>query len=356
MDYLEIDGAQGEGGGQIVRSSLSLSMLTARPIFIRNIRAGRGKPGLMRQHLVCVDAARAISAALVEGAALGSTELSFSPSGITAGEYSFAIGSAGSTMLVLQTILPAMLQMTSACKVSLSGGTHNPLAPSADFFQACFLPQLHAIGASVNFEIAAIGLYPAGGGHVTLTTDPLSPGTQLVPLRLMQRSGSARVSAHAIVAGVPDHVAERELAWLRENYAAGKAKHALPIASLHSTQAKHTGPGNVLCAGVSFDNICEQVTEFGTRGTSAEDVAKTARDGLARYLRSGAVVGEHLADQLLLPMLIAGGGEFICAKPSQHLRTNANVIEAFGAAKISIEPANDSRQNVPKLWRVALRI
>ena len=356
MDYLEIDGAQGEGGGQILRSSLSLSMLTARPIIIRNIRAGRRKPGLMRQHLMCVDAARAISGAAVTGAALGSTELSFIPDKITAGEYSFAIGSAGSTMLVLQTILPAMLQMTRPCIVSLSGGTHNPLAPSADFFKSCFLPQLHAIGANVNFEIGAIGLYPAGRGRVTLTTDPLSPGTQLVPLHLLQRSGSARVSAHAIVAGVPNHVAERELAWLRENYAAGKAKHALPIASLHSTQADHTGPGNVLCAGVSFDNVCEQVTEFGTRGTSAEDVAKAARDGLARYLRSGAVVGEHLADQLLLPMLMAGGGEFLCAEPSPHLRTNANVIEAFAVAKISIEPADDSGQSTPPLWRVALRV
>lgn len=350
MNVLEIDGGQGEGGGQILRSSLSLSMLTGRPIIIRNIRAGRRKPGLMRQHLVCVEAARVLSAAFVTGGTLGSTELSFIPGEIIAGEYSFAIGSAGSTMLVLQTILPAMLQMTSPCQVTLSGGTHNPLAPSADFFNACFLPQLHAIGANVRFEIAALGLYPAGRGSVTLSTDPLPNGSKLVPLSLLQRDGAARISAHAIVAGVPYHVAERELAWLRENYSAGKAKHVVPIASLRSTEANHTGPGNVLCASVSFDNVCEQATEFGTRGVSAEDVAKTARDGLARYLRSGAVVGEHLADQLLLPMLLAGGGEFICAEPSQHLRTNANVIEAFGVAKITIAPSASN------LWRVALQV
>ncbi len=356
MNFLEINGAQGEGGGQILRSSLSLSMLSGRPIIIQNIRAGRSKPGLMRQHLVCVQAARAISGAVVTGAELGSTELSFIPGEITGGEYSFAIGSAGSTMLVLQTILPAMLQMSGACRVSLTGGTHNPLAPSADFFKACFLPQLHAIGANVRFEIDVLGLYPAGGGGVTLATDPLIAGTQLAPLSLMQRTGGARFSAHAIVAGVPDHVAERELAWLRENYSAGKAKHALPIASLRSTHANHTGPGNVLCAGISFDNVCELVTEFGTRGTSAEDVAKAARDGLARYLRSGAVVGEHLADQLLLPMLIAGGGEFICAEPSLHLRTNANVIEAFGVAKINIERIENPQATAPVLWRVAVHV
>ncbi len=356
MNYLEINGAHGEGGGQILRSALSLSMLSARPIKIRNIRAGRRKPGLMRQHLVCVEAARAISGASVTGASLGSTELSFIPGEITAGKYSFAIGSAGSTMLVLQTILPAMLQMSSACEVTLTGGTHNPLAPSADFFKACFLPQLHAIGANVRFKVEALGLYPAGRGSVTLATEPLIAGTQLVPLSLIQRGGSARVSAHAIVANVPDHVAERELAWLRENYSAGKSKHALPIESLRSTQAHHTGPGNVLCAGISFDNVCEQVTEFGSRGTSAEDVAKAARDGLARYLRSGAVVGEHLADQLLLPMLLAGGGEFICAQPSEHLRTNAHVIEAFGVAKITIEAVENTRSNTSALWRVSVMV
>ena len=355
MNYLEIDGGQGEGGGQILRSSLSLSMLTSRPILIRNIRAGRRKPGLMRQHLVCVEAARAMCGAVTSGAALGSTELSFVPGEIIPGEYHFAIGSAGSTMLVLQTILPAMLQMAQKCQVTLSGGTHNPLAPSADFFKDCFLPQLHAMGANVQFEIVALGLYPAGRGSVTLATAPLVAGTQLAPLSLLQRDGSARISAHAIVAGVPDHVAERELAWLREAYTAGKTKHRLPINSLCSTQANHTGPGNVLCAGIRFDNVCEQVTEFGARGLSAEDVAKAARDGLARYLRSGAVVGEHLADQLLLPMVLAGGGgEFICSEPSQHLRTNANVIESFGVAKISIEPAENCLADLP-LWRVAVQ-
>ena len=351
---LVIDGSQGEGGGQILRSALSLSMLTGRAFSLRNIRAGRRKPGLMRQHLVCVEAARTLSRAAVTGAELGSSELHFIPGEIAAGNYRFDIGSAGSTMLVLQTILPAMLQMTEPCRVSISGGTHNPLAPSADFFSACFLPQLHAMGANVALAVEAIGLYPAGLGRVTLATEPLSVGTHFVPISLLQRCGTGRINAHAIVAGVPEHVAERELAWLRENYVAGKPKHALPIASMRSTQANHTGPGNVLCAGLSFDNVCEQVTEFGSRGTSAEDVAKAARDGLARYLRSGAVVGEHLADQLLLPMLLAGGGEFICAEPSLHLRTNADVIEAFGVAKISIEPAEIFVENAPALWRVAV--
>lgn len=355
MESLLIDGSQGEGGGQILRSALSLSMLTGRPILLRNIRAGRRKPGLMRQHLVCVEAARAISGAIAIGAELGSTELHFIPGAIKAGDYSFAIGSAGSTMLVIQTILPAMLRMNQPCRVSFSGGTHNPLAPSADFVKSCFLPQLHAMGANIELIVEAIGLYPAGRGKVMLATEPLAVGTHFAPISLLQRCGSARVSAHAIVAGVPEHVAERELAWLRKNYAAGKPKHALPIASMHSTQASHTGPGNVLCAGVSFDNVCEQVTEFGSRGVSAEAVAKAARDGLARYLRSGAVVGEHLADQLLLPMLIAGGGEFICAEPSLHLRTNANIIEAFGVAKISIEAAETFAAKTPTLWRVALQ-
>ncbi len=358
MNFLSIDGSVGEGGGQILRSSLSLSMLKGQPIHIRKIRAGRSKPGLMRQHLVCVEAARALCGAVVEGANLGSTELRFTPGALIPGDYNFAIGSAGSTTLVLQTVLPAMLAMSMPCSLSLTGGTHNPLAPSADFFSDCFMPQLHAMGANVQFELRQLGLFPAGGGQVKLCTQPQlsrrsgdtadERQTGLAHLRLMQRIGSPRMSAHAIVAGVPEHVAQRELNWLREN---DTGKLRLPFSSMRSSagiQTEHTGPGNVLGLSVHFDNVSAHVTEFGTRAKSAEDVAKSARDGIARYLRSGAVVCEHLADQLLLPMLIAGGGEFVTGEPSAHLRTNASVIEAFGVAKISIDALGEG------LWRVGL--
>ena len=352
MKSLSIDGSQGEGGGQILRTSLSLSMLTGRPIQLHNIRAGRAKPGLMRQHLVCVDAARALCNGFAEGATLGATTLTFTPNDLQSGAYRFDIGSAGSTMLVLQTVLPAMLQMSAPCSVQLIGGTHNPMAPTADFFDDCFLPQLHAMGANVQFELGAVGLFPAGRGSVKLATTPTA---SLVPVSLLSRVGTGVLSAHSIAAGVPAHVADRELAWLQETAQSQKGKEGFALGRLKPTHVNHTGPGNVLGVSLRFDNVCEHATAIGSKGISAEEIAKLAFQQISQFLSSGAVVGEHLADQLLLPMVLAQGGEFLTGEPSEHLRTNAQVIEAFGITKISITPEPKSAANANALWRVGVQ-
>ena len=169
---IQIDGSQGEGGGQILRTALALSMITGQAFELINIRAGRKKPGLMRQHLVCVQASQHISQAYVEGAELHSQRLYFAPQHVQNGKYQFQIGSAGSTTLVLQTLLPALLLRNEASELTISGGTHNPLAPTADFIEHCFLPALEKLGIAVEFKLNKAGFFPIGAGEIQIKIQP----------------------------------------------------------------------------------------------------------------------------------------------------------------------------------------
>ncbi len=338
---LHIDGSQGEGGGQVLRTSLALSMLSGRPLEIDQIRAGRAKPGLMRQHLTCVRAAERIAAATVEGAEVGSTKLRFTPSAITPGHYTFAIGTAGSTLLVLQTVLPALLAADGPSTLEIEGGTHNPLAPSADFIAEVFVPQLRAIGAEVDFELVRHGFFPVGGGKVRLTVRPAT----LRPLALTERGAERGVEAIGMVANLSSKIVEREL---------GEVRRAFPRAVL-GQRALPAGPGNAnaLLLLARFEQVTELVTELGQVGTSAEAVGRQAIDALRGYLAHGAPVGEHLSDQLLLPMLLGGGGTFVTGRPSTHLETNAAVISASGMGEVTIAPDEGDPQ---RRWRVTVAV
>lgn len=332
MNPLIIDGSQGEGGGQILRTALSLSLLQRRAIRIERIRAGRAKPGLMRQHLTCVKAAAAISGADVQGAEAGSTKLEFVPWALVGGAQHFAIGTAGSSMLVLQTVLPPLLRADAPSRISIEGGTHNTCAPSSCFVQRCFLPLLQRMGARVSLDVERVGLYPAGGGRVVAHIEP----SALTPLRLHERGARRALGAEALIAGVPEHVAVRETALVAERL------------KLRGDQIRHrdlgrrTGPGNVLSVYAEFEQVCELVTAHGERGLPAETVAERASDALEGYLSSPAVVGEHLADQLLLPLWLAGGGSFLCGPVSGHLSSNAELINAFGGPQIAIDALDAS--------------
>ena len=179
---ITIDGSKGEGGGQVLRSSLSLSMVTGQPFRIKNIRAGRAKPGLLRQHLTCVRASEAVCNATVEGAELGSKEIVFRPGAVQPGLHTFAVGTAGSAMLVLQTVLPPLMLATETSTVTVEGGTHNDHAPPFDFLEHAFVPLLRRMGARVDLILDGYGFYPAGGGRVVAT---ISPAGALSPLHLM---------------------------------------------------------------------------------------------------------------------------------------------------------------------------
>lgn len=331
MSFIEIDGAAGEGGGQVLRSALALSLITQRPFRIRNIRAGRSRPGLLRQHLTAVQAAAAIGHAQVEGAALGSKSLTFIPDGLFGGEHHFAIGTAGSTSLVLQAVLPALLMATTPSHLVLEGGTHNPAAPPFDFLEQAFLPLLTRMGARFESRLHRRGFFPAGGGKLEIT---IHPPAQWTPLYLAERGAALEPYAEAICINLPSEIASRELAVVAQEFRWAEAQ-------LRIRGGRGPGPGNALLLVLPHENVTEVITALGAFGVPAEQVAAQAIQEARVYLHSDAAVGEHLADQLLLPMALAGSGHFSTTAPSMHTRTNRDIIEMFLPVRFTIEPRNE---------------
>jgi RNA 3'-terminal phosphate cyclase (ATP) len=316
---LDLDGSLGEGGGQILRTSLALSILTGTPVRLRNIRARRARPGLMRQHLTAVQAAARVSGARVEGAEVGSGEIAFHPAGIRPGEYRFDIGTAGSTTLILQTVLPALLHASGPSRLTLEGGTHNPQAPPFDYLDRVFLPLLRRMGARVEAALERPGFYPAGGGRFSVTVDP---PPRLSGLELLERGEIRRQRAVAMLSNLPRHVAERELKVVARETGWGPA-------DLEVREVASPGPGNVLLLEVESEHVTEVFTGFGEKRVPAEAVAERALREMRRYLDAGVPVGEHLADQLLLPLALAGEGTFATLPLSLHATTQIDLIPRF---------------------------
>lgn len=320
MSLLLIDGAMGEGGGQILRSALSLSLCLQRPFRIVNIRLQRHKPGLQPQHLSAVRAAADIGRAEVEGAALHSTELLFSPRHLVAGDYRFDIGTAGSTSLVLQTVLLPLLMADTTSQLTLIGGTHNPLAPSFEFLQQAFLPLLARMGAKVEVDLLRPGYYPVGAGEVRVRIHPCA---SLTPLLLEKRGKILEIRAVATLSRLPDHIAQRELRVVAEGL--GLEKNIL---SLEREQRARCA-GNTLQVTVKSEHVTDVFTAIGQRGMPAESVAEQVVEQVKRYLVADVPVGSYLADQLLLPMALAGSGSFVTLAPDRHTPTNIEVIRRF---------------------------
>jgi RNA 3'-terminal phosphate cyclase (ATP) len=326
---LDIDGSYGEGGGQILRSALALSLRTGRAFRLRNIRAGRGRPGLLRQHLTCVRAAEAVGQGQVTGGELGSTELVFEPGALRAGEHTFAVGSAGSAMLVLQTVLLPLLRAPGASVLRLAGGTHNPAAPPFDFIDEVFLAALRGLGAEVTATLERHGFYPAGGGAVTVH---ITGGAVLAPFLRTDAPASSRVSAEVLHANLAQGVTHRETEALAT--ALGLQRRDIVVRHVASS-----GPGNAVLLRVydEREQLLELITTFGERGVSADAVVAEALSQLDAFRRSGAPVGEHLADQLLLPLALGSGGSFVASVASMHLATNAWLINQFLGPRVSID-------------------
>lgn len=316
---LLIDGSRGEGGGQVLRTALTLSMITGEPFALENIRAGRRKPGLLRQHLTCVEASAAITSAEVSGAHLGSQALTFAPRAVKGGAYTFAIGSAGSTALVFQTVVLALLAAKEPSEIELSGGTHSPSAPTYDYLARVVLPLLARMGARIDVRIDQHGFYPACGGRWRAAIEPTR---DLQPITILERGARETSHVTAAVANIPFDVAEREAATVLA---------LLNWPTDHATCRAITadGPGNVVQVEIVSQNLTEIFTGFGAREISAESVAAMVVDEVRAYLASGVPVGPHLADQLLLPMALAGGGAIVTQRPSAHTRTNVEIIEKF---------------------------
>jgi len=332
-DLVQIDGSLGEGGGQVLRTALALALVTRTPIKITNIRAGRKKPGLLSQHLASVNAAVAVSQAEVRGNAIGSGELYFSPQDIRPGSYHFAVGTAGSCTLVLQTVLPALSLAGGPSELTLEGGTHNPFAPPFDFLAKTFLPLLNRMGPTVMAALRRPGFYPAGGGKISVSIMPVSSLTRIdIPGRDELKACAAR----AMVSRLPRKIAERELAVIKKELAFSPLQ-------LHDEEITDSpGPGNVVSVEVESEHVTEVFTAFGRRGVPAEEVALEVVAEAGEYLSSGVPVGKHLADQLLIPMALAGGGSFRTLFPTRHTATNIEVIRKFLSVDIEVGASDEN--------------
>lgn len=325
---LTIDGSFGEGGGQIIRSSLALSLITVKPFRIYNVRAGRAKPGLQRQHLTAVNAAAEIGHAQVDGAKVGAREFTFIPGEVSPGEYAFDIGTAGSTTLVLQTVLPPLMLANAPSVLALTGGTHNPHAPPFDFLAQTFLPLINRMGPRVTVELERYGFYPPGGGKLNVY---IEPAAKLQRLDLIERGEIMAQRARALVVNLPPSIGERELLVVKEqlNWSDDQLR-------VETSNNAHS-PGNVLTIEIESEHLTEIITGMGERGVRAETVAGRAVVEAQKYLALPVPVGEHLADQLLIPLALAGGGSYTTGPLSLHTKTNIEIIKKFLPVEIAVE-------------------
>ena len=339
---ITIDGSQGEGGGQIVRSSLALSLVPGEPIALENIRAGRRKPGLMRQHLTAVEAATKIGAAQITGAEIGSSRLSFVPQSILPGEHTFRVGTAGSATLVLQTILPALIMAEGPSTIRLEGGTHNPWAPPFDFLAKAFLPLLARMGPRVEARMERYGFYPKGGGEICIN---IQPSPKLAGFDLLDRGPQKSHRVWAIVAGLPRHIGERECRTIAKKMGWDESDFQVEQADASC------GPGNVVMVELASQRVTELFIGFGRRGIKAEDVAKRVAKDAREYLAAEVPVGPYLADQIMLPLGLSahaggGGGAFRTMALTPHASTHLEILQQFLDVKVDVTQDDRNRCQV----------
>jgi RNA 3'-terminal phosphate cyclase (ATP) len=327
---VELDGSFGEGGGQILRSSLALSLFTGKPFHLRNVRAKRPKPGLQPQHLMSVRATAAIAAGRVRGASVGSTDLVFEPGAVSAGTYRFDIGTAGATGLVLQTLyLPLALRGAAPSEVTLVGGTHVTTSPCYHFLDLTWRTYLERMGLRLSLRMVRPGFYPRGGGVVVAH---IQPASRLRGVRLRER-GDVAVRGFSALAGLPDHIARRQA-----RRAAFRMEQFGVTADIRQEEWEG-GPGSVLGLVVDTEPAPALFFGLGARGKPAEAVADEAADQALAYLRAApAAVDAHSADQIVLPLALAEGpSEYAAATMTQHLLTNVAVIRQFVEREIVCE-------------------
>ena len=328
MGSVLIDGSRGEGGGQILRTSLALSCITGRPLRIENIRAARRNPGLAKQHLICVRAAREISSARCQGDSLGSKVLDFQPGPVRSGDYRFDIASAGSTSLVIQTVLPALFLAHKPSSVTVTGGTHNPWAPPFDFLSETFLPAISTGGFRGSCKLMKHGFYPAGGGKMTFSVEPRQEATQAI--KLCRPEKGFQIHARIYTARLPAQIARHQEKLLLES--------ALDIADVEHIEAKDSdGPGNCVMIRLRGVERTTAFTTFGQRGKPSEKVVAEVVCLTEDFLASAAAADRFLADQLLIYMAILKSGAFTTSELSKHLLTNIEVIKKFVPVEFSTE-------------------
>ncbi|MEZ6093519.1 MAG: RNA 3'-terminal phosphate cyclase [Pirellulaceae bacterium] len=335
-DLIEIDGSEGEGGGQIVRSSLALSLVTQTPVRLFNIRARRNNPGLLNQHLTAVNAATRIGNACVHGNELHSKELTFEPNEVNGGHYQFQIGTAGSTTLVLQTVLPALISAHAPSTVTIEGGTHNPLAPPFEFLEKAFVPLVNRLGPHVEINLEQHGFYPAGGGRIVAKVSP----APIQGFDILDRGDLVSKHVTILTSKLPPHVANREANVL-------KSKLELRNEDLEIREVKSFSPGNAVVLEYCFEHLTSVVTALGQIGVRAERLASSAARDIRRYMRQSGALDEFLTDQWLLPISLAASKtgmpyQFSCVPLSSHSTTQMDIIQRFLHIKFETVVCDDA--------------
>jgi len=334
QSIIEIDGSFGEGGGQILRTALSLSCLLEKPFRICNIRRGRARPGLMPQHLAAVRAAQHLARAEVSGDAAGSAELSFLPRRAEGGEFTFDIGTAGSISLVLQTIFPPLLFCRVKSRVILIGGTHVPFSPSFQYLAEIFAPFLRKLGFEVRLNIDAYGFYPRGGGRVRAEIWPAGKGT---PLQTRERGKLVRFDGCSAVGNLPLSIAGRQkVACLATIHAGIPALRNLPSIDLRNVPTP--GQGTFVFLRSESENSLAGFTSLGARGRRAEAVGEEAAREFLAHFGTDAALDPHLADQIVLYLsLCEEESLFTTSCITRHLLTNLRVIGLFHEFSYAID-------------------
>lgn len=338
--YLQIDGNYGEGGGQILRTTLSLSCILKKPVEIINIRKGRRRPGLQPQHLTSVNACRKISGAEVQGDRLQSLTLRFSPQQTEGGDFTFDVAekkrSAGSTSLVLQTLFLPLSRCQRSSKIKVLGGTHVPWSPPFDYLKGIFVPVVRKIGCKIELEIKKWGWYPKGGGEVLCS---IKPTDRFLPLNLTERGRLLHLSGISVVSNLPDSIAARQknqaIKILKDKGFSSAGSMGPEIRLL---QAPSIGQGTFFFLKAEFENWMAGFGALGERGKRAEKVAEEACDNFLQFMQTEAAVDPHLADQLIPYLALADGrSTFTVSKISKHLLTNVWLVKQFLQTQISIE-------------------
>ncbi|MDJ0648037.1 MAG: RNA 3'-terminal phosphate cyclase [Xenococcaceae cyanobacterium MO_188.B19] len=335
---INIDGSWGEGGGQILRTCLSLATITGQSVRIEGIRANRPKPGLAAQHLTSVMAAATLCQAEVRGDILGSKTLEFSPTcPPQAGKYTFDVaqaregGSAGAITLILQTILMPLALANGSSQVILKGGTHVAWSPPVTYIEEVYLPTLKQLGVQAEVNLKAWGWYPRGGGEVEMgVTGSQQP---LTGLELLERGAIKQVRGLAVVTELPSHIPQR-----MANRATNLLEQAHLPSRIQAVRGRGVAPGAGIFLTAEYEHSRAGFSALGGRGIPAEQVAENAVEELLNFQAQAAPIDRFLGDQLLLPLgLSSEMSQYRVASISQHLRTNAGVIEGFKLANILIE-------------------
>lgn len=330
QDFIVMDGAYGEGGGQIVRTSLSLAMITGRALKLVNVRGNRRKPGLRPQHLTAVQACASVCRGCAVGAELGARELYFTPGKVRAGEYGFAIGTAGAATLVLQTVLLPLSKAGGESRVVVSGGTHVPWSPPFHYLAEIFLPTIDRLGCRIGVSLTRWGWYPKGGGKIQAAvkrSSSFEPGLLNQPFELKRVTGISASSQ------LPEHVRIRQKRRLESRlWKAGIGAEIMLV------DPPAMNPGSFVFLRAQGSESVAGFSSLGARGKPAEQVADEATDALLRFLDSRAALDRHLADQVVIYLAtIPGKHAFTTSNITKHLLTNAWVIEQFLPVRFEIE-------------------